>query len=180
MRTLRHHLEQLPSWYPNLFLEPHLIAAVAVLSEYSESPARFSIRSENIPQLEEVGIEHALSLSWKRDTKRKSERLRATVQRKPLIEMAALAVALSVARNILDLQTLDITSYGDRADFRSLDRRCVLEISGTEVATEFGRRHRQKIAQAMANPFGWEAYVVVCLFSAEGHSIHLSRQASLE
>ena len=84
-------------------------------------------------------------------------------------------MALVVARRILDLGRLEVTSYGARADFRSPRRRCVLEISGTEAADEFERRHRQKVAQAVANPFGWDAYVVTCLFSAKMHRIRLSR-----
>ena len=180
MRTLRQSLERLPSWYPNLFLEPHLVAAVAVLSEYSESPASFALETENILQLEDQAGEFRVAMSWPRETKRKADRLRATVQRKPLIEMAATAVALVIAHQVLDLGPLDITAYGDRADFRSLDRRCVLEISGTEVPSEFERRHRQKVSQAIANPFGWDAYVVVCLFSAKQHLVRLSRHEPQE
>jgi hypothetical protein len=75
----------------------------------------------------------------------------------------------------LELGRLEVTGYGDRADFRSLRRRAVLEISGTELAGEFLRRHREKVVQAARNPFGWDAYVIVCLFCARGHRIRLSR-----
>lgn len=102
------------------------------------------------------------------------------MQRKPLVELAATAIALIVARRVLDLGDLDVTAYGDRADFRAVNRRCVLEISGTEVAAEFDRRHRDKVAQAVANPFGWDAFVVVCLFSAKGHRVRVSHHKSLE
>jgi hypothetical protein len=53
----------------------------------------------------------------------------------------------------------------------------VLEISGTQVPTGLGQRHREKVAQARDNPFGWDAYVVVCAFSAEGHRIRFTRHA---
>ncbi len=62
-------------------------------------------------------------------------------------------------------------TYGDRADYRSLDLPSVLEISGTETASELARRHREKVAQALENPFGLDAYVVVCAFSSSGHHI---------
>jgi hypothetical protein len=87
---------------------------------------------------------------------------------------------LVVARRVLDLGRLEVTGYGDRADFRSPRQRAVLEISGTEVADEFPRRHREKVAQAVGNPFGWDAYVIVCLFSARGHRIRLSRHERSE
>ena len=174
MRSLRQKIERLESYYPNLFLEPHLVAAVTVLSEYSGSPATFDFRGENIPQLAATEQEFRLDLSWPRTAEEKGKRLRATMQRKPLVELAATAVALIVARRVLDLGELDVTAYGDLADFRAVSRRCVLEISGTEVAAEFDRRHRDKVAQAVGNPFGWDAFVVVCLFSAKGHRVRVS------
>jgi hypothetical protein len=180
MRSVRQSMERLETWYPSFFVEPHLVAAVAVASEYSASPASFEMYGEDVPQLEEFGGELRLDLSWTRHVEAKAERLRATMQRRPLVELAATAVALVVARRVLDLGRLEVTSYGDRADFRSPRRRAVLEISGTEVADEFLRRHREKVAQAVGNPFGWDAYVVVCLFSARGHRIRLSRHKCLE
>ena len=38
--------------------------------------------------------------------------------------------------------------------------------------TLIGRR--EKVEQARDNPFGWDAYVIVCAFSAAGHSIRFS------
>jgi hypothetical protein len=51
----------------------------------------------------------------------------------------------------------------------------VLEVSGTEVPAELGRRHREKVDQALNNPFGWDAYVVICAFSGAGHRIRFTR-----
>lgn len=180
MRSARQSIERLTGWYPELFVEPHVVAAVAVLSDYSESPANFSLQCEKVPELEDFGGEMQLDLSWPLNLEAKAERLRATMQRSPLVELAATTVALVVARRVLDLGRLDVTSYGDRADFRSPRRRAVLEVSGTEVADEFLRRHREKVAQAAENPFGWDAYVIVCLFSARGHRIRLSRHECWE
>ena len=47
----------------------------------------------------------------------------------------------------------------------------VLEISGTETASELVRRHREKVVQALENPFGLDAYVIICAFSKFGHLI---------
>ena len=41
----------------------------------------------------------------------------------------------------------------------------VVEISGTETKSELGRRHREKVKQALNNPFRLDAYVIVCVFS---------------
>jgi hypothetical protein len=50
----------------------------------------------------------------------------------------------------------------------------MLEVSGTTIPSQLTRRHRQKVAQAMANPLGWDAYVMVCIFSSRGHRIRFS------
>jgi hypothetical protein len=52
--------------------------------------------------------------------------------------------------------------------------------SGTERPSELGRRHREKVTQALANPFGWSAYVVVCAFSQEVHQIRFSYHEGTE
>jgi hypothetical protein len=51
------------------------------------------------------------------------------------------------------------------------------EVSGTEVSAELTRRHREKVAQARDNPFGWEACVAVCAFSPAGHRVRFSKHS---
>ena len=118
---------------------------------------------------------HSLILKFQsKATERKAERLRATIQTKPIVEMAASALAFVLIPNIVNLGQLDVTNYGDRADYRSLNMPSVLEVSGTETASELRRRHREKVEQALENPFGLDAYVVICAFSKSGHLIRFS------
>jgi hypothetical protein len=49
-----------------------------------------------------------------------------------------------------------------------------LKVSSIGVSAELGR-HREKVAQARDNPFGWDASVVVCGFSAGEHRIRFTR-----
>jgi hypothetical protein len=121
--------------------------------------------------------EFRLEVSWHGDTAEKADRLRATMQSRPLVELASVALALILVRLAVPLGRLDVTDYGARADYRSRKRKMVLEVSGTEVPDELGRRCREKISQARDNPFGWDAYVVVCAFSPAGHRIRFSKHS---
>lgn len=175
LRKLQCAFEGIAAWHPQLFLEPHIVACAAVMSRYSGSPAVFEVECEGISS-RWLGRANrfALEVSWTEETVHKANRLRVTIQSKPLIEMASVALAMVLAYRVLPLGQLDVTDYGDRADYRSLSATTVLEISGTETMAELGRRHRDKAAQALTNPFGWDACVVVCAFSSEGHRIRFS------
>ena len=168
-------IEKIADWHPRLFLEPHIVACAAVMNQYSASPAVFEVECDNIVS-EWLGqaTQFRLEVSWSEETARKAERLRLTMQAKPPVEMAATALALILAHHVVPLGQLDVTNYGNRADYRSLGVPGVLEISGTETLSELARRHREKIAQALANPLGLDAYVVVCAFSADGHRVRFS------
>ena len=168
-------IEKISNWHPRLFLELHVVACVAVMRSYSASPAVFDITCENIAS-DWLGEDtrFTLEVSWSEETERNAERLRATIQTKPIVEMAASALAFVLTPHIVNLGQLDVMNYGDRADYRSLDMQSVLEISGTETPSELARRHREKISQALENPFGLDAYVVVCSFSSSGHHIRFS------
>jgi hypothetical protein len=61
MRTLRCTIEDLESWYPGLFLEPHSVSCVAVMSRYSTSPAKLDVACEGIGS-RWLGAESALRL----------------------------------------------------------------------------------------------------------------------
>ncbi len=82
-----------------------------------------------------------LEVSWGEETAAKTARLLATMQQRPVVEMASIALAFILARRLVALGQLDLNDYGERADFRSVSAECVLEVSGTEDISEFGRRH---------------------------------------
>lgn len=181
MPTFQCTIEQIADWHPRLFLEPHIVACVAVMTPYSTSPATFDVECQNIAS-EWLGeaTRFGLEISWSEETAQKAERLRSTMQVKPLVEMAATILALILVHRIVNLGQLDVTNYGDRADYRSLDVPSVVEISGTESLSELARRHREKVVQALANPLGLDAYIIVCAFSAKGHRIRFSYYRFLE
>jgi hypothetical protein len=175
LRLLRCAIEEIPNWHPNLFVEPHVVSFVAVASQYSRSPALFDVECPKVvSRWLGKASEFRLEISWQDSTAEKAARLRATMQSGPLVELASVALALILGNRVVPLGRLDVTDYGARADYRARKRKAVLEISGTEVPAELGRRHREKIVQARDNPFGWDAYVVVCAFSAGGHRIRFT------
>jgi hypothetical protein len=177
-RLLRCTIEEVAAWHANLFVEPHAVAFVAVAGQYSPSPARFDVECGNV-RSRWLGKATAcrLEVSWGDGPAEKAGRLRATMQAAPLVELASVALALILGKRLVPLGRLDVTDCGARADYRARKRKArkrkaVLEISGTEVPAELGRRHREKVARD--NPWGWDAYVVVCAFSAGGHRIRLT------
>jgi len=174
VRRIACAIEQIADWHANLFVEPHIIAFVAVAHQYSTSPACIDVTCSNIVS-RRLGkaAEFRLEVSWHNDTAEKAARLRATMQSRPLVELASISLALILTRRVVSLGKMDVTDYGARADYRSRSRRVVVEVSGTEAPTEFERRHREKIAQARDNPFRWAAYVVVCSFSTQ-HRVRFS------
>jgi hypothetical protein len=48
LRVLRCAIEEVAQWHPELFLEPHIVGCVAVLSQYSDSPAGFDVECEDL------------------------------------------------------------------------------------------------------------------------------------
>lgn len=168
-------IEQIADWHPHLFLEPHVVACAAVLSQYSVSPAILDVDcTEIVSEWLKDETSFRLEISWSDDVAQKAERLRLTMQTSSLTELAAIAIAAILTCRVVNLGQLDVTKIGERADYRSLDVPSVLEISGTTSTGEMSRRHREKIAQALDNPFGLDAYVVVCGFSQNKHSVRFS------
>lgn len=177
-RTLRCTIEDLADWYPRLFLDPYIVASAAAMSRYSSAPALIAVDCEGIDSRWLGGAERfRLQVSWMEETAKKAERLRATMPAEEVIELASVALAFILARRILGLRDLVVTTRGEAADYRAPAVERVLEVSGTESVAELGRRHREKVAQALRNPFGWDAYVVVCGFATPHHRIRFSAHA---
>jgi hypothetical protein len=109
-RYLRCAIEQVADWHANLFVEPHVIAFVAVAGEYTDSPALFDVDCTGVVSRwlgKATGFR--LEVSWYKDTAQKAERLRATMQSRPLVELASIALALILCRRVMSLGRLDVT-----------------------------------------------------------------------
>lgn len=181
VRILACAIEQIAEWHPELYLESHIVACVALMREHGLPPYPMEVECRDLSSaLLGRARRCRLQVSWSAITAGKAERLRHTVQRNIVVEMAAIAVALILTTLVVDLGQLEVTRRGDRADYQSLAMPSVLEVSGTETESELPSRHREKVAQALANPQGLDAYVVVCAFAPSGGRIRFShhRQGS--
>src|SRR5258708_1399644 len=109
LRTLRCAIEDLEDWYPRLFLEPHSIACVAVTSRYSAPPATFDVACEGVTsRWLGQGSTFRLEVAWAEETAAKADRLLATMQQKPVVELASIALAFILARRLLAMGQLDL------------------------------------------------------------------------
>jgi hypothetical protein len=88
------------------------------------------------------------------------------VQPHTLTEWAAIAIACAVVSHYGGLRVQEVAAYGDRFDTWVTDgeREYGLEVSGT-TTEEVETRHRAKVRQLLANPFGVDGYVVVVGFA---------------
>ncbi len=118
-RLLRCTIEEVAGWHTQLYVEPHVVAFVAVAGQSSLSPARFNVECGNIAsRWLGKSTECRLEVSWQDDTAEKAARLRATMQAIPLVELASVALALILASRVVPLGRLLVTDHGDRADDR--------------------------------------------------------------
>ncbi len=110
--TLHCNIEDLVRWHPWFFLEQQIVACAAVLSSHGHGrpPAVLDVDSFNVKSRWLSGAEQfRLEVTWSRETAERAERLRATVQSKPLVEMEATALAMVIAHHLLPLGQLDVT-----------------------------------------------------------------------
>jgi hypothetical protein len=165
LRTFEWAIEDVVTAFPGLYLEHAAAMAVAVLSQWSASPCEFLVECEGFcpPYLQEAS-RFLLRVGWSQQTLRHAVRVRRTEQAKPMVERAAVALAVLAFAHLLPNARLRVTEEGDRADFWLSPLRCALEVSGTEQVHGLERRHREKVVQMLGNSRRWSGYVFVCCF----------------
>ncbi len=98
-----------------------------------------------------------------------------------ITEWAACGVACVLVAAYTSLRLLSVAAYGDRFDYWLNDgqKDYGLEISGT-VAGELEPRHRAKVNQLLANPYGIDGYMAVVAFGKKTaiFSFHRSQEPS--
>jgi hypothetical protein len=165
---LSYLIEEISTFHPNLELEGAILAAVGIMKDYSPlRTALFSLECRDIvsPKLNREK-EIRLQIQWQAETQLRAENLLRTYQRNRIIEDAALAISCLLFPNIV-ASRLEVTFYGDRADYWTDDDQFMVEISGTENPRAFRRRHQSKIKQLLSNPYGKSGFVVICDFSTQ-------------
>lgn len=148
--------------WARFFINP----TIALMESYNRIPFPFDISCENVEsaQLNERD-ELEIAIAWSALTFPDSGRLLKTIQRNVVVEYAAVAVAFLLAKHVANCVISEVTLRGDRADYFLNDGHLLLEVSGTENDRHLTNRHKEKVAQLQANPFGKPGFVVVCCFS---------------
>jgi hypothetical protein len=175
MRTFEWPIEDIVAAHPDLYLEHCAVMAVALMSRHSVSPCEFLVSCEGFCP-PDLGVEtrFRLRVAWSHETEARATRAWRSEQPRPIIERASVALtALAFARLIPDGQ-LRVTKQGDRADYWLPRLHRAVEVSGTTRVQELSRRHREKLAQMLANPRKWDGYVFVCCFGGAPRRIRWS------
>jgi hypothetical protein len=168
-------IEDLEAWHPRLLVWHWIPAYVALLDESVPPPRRMTVECRDLPALAPVVLEERpLRLFWKETTAQAARRLRITHQEEAITEFAALAVAAMILPLIAQVSGLQVTERGERADYRLEGGQYVLEVSGTRQQVYLADRHREKVAQGLANPQGCDVYVVVACFEPTNRRAILS------
>jgi hypothetical protein len=166
--TPRYFLESLrdvnpASIWASFFINP----AIALMDSYRLKPFPCSAACENIVStvLEQTYCEITVEFDWLAETFPECQRIFQTLQREAVVEYAAVAAAFLVVTNLAQRNIAEVTLRGDKADYFLDERKYLFEISGTENAEHLVSRHKEKVRQLQANPFGKDGYVFVCCFS---------------
>jgi hypothetical protein len=181
MRTFEWAIEDIVAAHPDLYLEHCAAMAVAVLSRQSASPCEFVVECEGFsPEQLEGDTKFLLHVGWSEQTAATAARVWLTEQAKPVIERAAVALAVLAFAHLIPDGQIRVSKEGERADYWLPRLRRALEISGTQQSRELPRRHREKIAQVLANPWHWDGYAFVCCFQAARRLIRWSYHRARE
>jgi hypothetical protein len=175
MRAFEWPIEDVVSAHPDLYLEHSAVMAVALMSRHSASPCEFLVECDGFcpPDLENEP-RFLLRVGWDERAAVSATRVWFTEQPKPIVERAAVALAALTFAHLIPNSQMRVTQQGQRADYWLPRLRSALEISGTEHGRDLPRRHRQKKAQMLANPWQWNGYVFVCCFEAAHRLIRWS------
>jgi hypothetical protein len=181
MRSFEWAIEDIVAAHPDLYLEHCAVMAVALMSRQSASPFEFTVECEGFsPGDLEGDTRFLLRVAWQEQTAGTAARAWLTEQPKPIVERAAVGLAALAYAHLIPGGQMRVTEQGQRADYWLPRLRCALEISGTERSREMPRRHREKMAQVLANAWHWDGYVFVACFGAARGLIRWSYHAQQE
>ncbi len=137
----------------------HLFVPFAVTRLQTRPEDTEALLGVELRGIQEEKEERQLRLWWGIES---VPQLPLAIQESPLTEWAALGVACAVIYHYGGLRLHAVAAQGDRFDYWVWQgtQELGLEISGT-MGTDLEARHREKVRQLQANPYGIDGYVVV-------------------
>jgi hypothetical protein len=164
MNSFEWKIEDIADAHPALSLDHAMVMAV-VLMRHAGSPCRFIVNVDGIEvDALDAATPFALDIAWNTKTESLAKRMERTEQRTPIVERAAIAVAVLLISHLLPNSRIEVLKQSERADYWLPERHEAVEISGTEHASEVNRRRREKERQVLENPYGMDGHVLVCCF----------------
>lgn len=171
MEIIAGTIEEIAGLQPGLFLEHHMVMAVAVLQRIAASPCDFDVVCEGFQPVREPFV---LRVHWRRRTARLADKVVRSEQRKPIVERAAVALSALLLGKTVPKASMIVTAQGEHADYWLPEIERALEISGTDGQDILTARIRSKKKQVSMNPLGWSGYAVVCCFAKNQPTIRWS------
>lgn len=164
MRIIRGAIESITELHPGLYLEHHVVMAVAVLKRMCAAPCDFRVHCDGFcpPLLTDPNF--ILRVQWRRATERLADKMLKSEQRIPIIERAAVGISAMLIGALVPEGHMIVTVHGDRADYWLPKCRYAVEISGTDRKVALTARVRRKRKQVCSNVLGWRGYAIVCCF----------------
>lgn len=137
--------------------------AAYLLSQGGPSPARLVVDCSQNTQRKIEGSDAELDVEFDPD-EYEFGRLAATLERRQVIEFAAVGLALLFLPNLADGQVTEVVQVNGRTDYWVNGRERLLEVSGTQDPSRLRTRHTEKVVQGGENPRRRPYFVSVSSF----------------
>src|ERR1041384_6288991 len=150
-------MQSLRSCYPieslttidNLFVDIFIKPAIALMEKYEKNPFPIDIKCQSIPSSDDKE-DLPIEIEWESNTFPNWRQLFDTIQRPPIVELSAIAIALILVTQIAKCRTPEVTMRGEKADYYLNDKELMLEVSGTENINSLSPTHKKKIKQLLS------------------------------
>ena len=164
MRIFEWAIEDIVAAYPTLSLE-HAAAMAVALMRRTGQPCEFNMYVEGFDiDAFEGDAQFVVQITWGPKTEATALRMERTEQRTPIVERAAIAVAMLLLTHLVPDSEIEVMKQTNRADYLLRRKHLAVEVSGTEHSREVSSRRREKGRQVLENPFGYNGYVFICCF----------------
>ena len=175
MQVIEGNIDEIATMHPRLYLEHHIVMAVALLQQISASPCDLQVTCDGVSFSTIRDSKFVLRVHWQQAVEDAADRVLYSEQRNPIVERAAIAVAALLLGKTMPQLQMFVATPGDRVDFLLPEIEHAVEISGTDSKDALTARARRKKKQVQSNNHRWPGHAIVCCFDRTQPEIHWSQ-----